>query len=86
MTAAKLFDDKIHKLANIGEFAGSVLASVSKVPLIIPRGEYSLDFYSNHMKLHGKTHDYKIMFKEISKVFLLQKPDGMHMVYLLQLE
>ena len=28
MTAAKLFDDKIHKRANIGEFAGEVIASI----------------------------------------------------------
>lgn len=54
--------------------------------MIIPRGNYSLDFYSNFAKLHGKTHDYKIMFKDINKIFLLQKPDGVHMVYLLQLD
>jgi structure-specific recognition protein 1 len=54
--------------------------------MIIPRGKYSLDFYSNFAKLHGKTHDYKIMFKDINKIFLLQKPDGVHMVYLLQLD
>jgi hypothetical protein len=28
MTAAKLFDDKIHKKANIGEFAGEVIATI----------------------------------------------------------
>lgn len=54
--------------------------------MLIPRGNYSLDFYSNFAKLHGKTHDYKIMFKDINKIFLLQKPDGVHMVYLLQLD
>jgi len=54
--------------------------------MIIPRGNYSLDFYGNFAKLHGKTHDYKIMFKDINKIFLLQKPDGVHMVYLLQLD
>ena len=54
--------------------------------MIIPRGNYSLDFYNNFAKLHGKTHDYKIMFKDINKIFLLQKPDGVNMVYLLQLD
>lgn len=28
MTAAKLFDQKIHKKADIGEFAGATLASI----------------------------------------------------------
>lgn len=86
MTAAKLFDDKIHKRANIGEFAGEVIATISELPLIIPRGYYSLEFYNTFCKLHGKTHDYKIMHKDISKVFMLAKPDGVHMVYLIQLD
>ena len=53
--------------------------------MVIPRGNYSLDFYSNFAKLHGKTHDYKIMFKDISKIFMLQKPDGVHVVYIVHL-
>jgi len=28
MTAAKLLDDKIHQKANIGQFAGAVVASI----------------------------------------------------------
>ena len=86
MTAAKLFDSKIHKRANIGEFAGEVICSIHDLPMIIPRGNQSLEFYSNFAKLHGKTHDYKIMYKDINKIFMLQKPDGVHMVYLLHLD
>ena len=85
MTAAKLFDQKIHKKANIGEFAGEIVASIQDLPMLIPRGNYSLDFYSNFAKLHGKTHDYKIMFKDIDKIFMLPKPDGVHIVYILHL-
>jgi structure-specific recognition protein 1 len=51
--------------------------------MLIPRGNYTLEFYSNFIKLHGKTHDFKIPFKDISKIFLLMKPDGVHMVYLI---
>ena len=86
MNAAKLFDNKIHKKANIGEFAGEIVCSIQDLPMLIPRGNYSLDFYSNFAKLHGKTYDYKIMFKDINKIFMLQKPDGIHMVYLLHLD
>ena len=86
MTAAKLFDQKIHKRANIGEFAGEVICSIHDLPMIIPRGNQSLEFYSNFAKLHGKTNDYKIMYKDINKIFMLQKPDGVHMVYLLHLD
>jgi len=86
MTAAKLLNQKIHDKANIGEFAGEIVASIQDLPLIIPRGNYSLDFYSNYCKLHGKTYDYKIMFKDINRIFMLEKPDGVHMVYVLQLD
>ena len=86
MTAAKLFNQKILKKANIGEFAGEIVCSIQDLPMLIPRGNYSLDFYSNFAKLHGKTHDYKISFKDINKIFMLQKPDGIHMVYLLHLD
>jgi structure-specific recognition protein 1 len=51
--------------------------------MLVPRGNYNLDFYSDHSKLHGKTLDYKIMHKDINKVFLLPKPDGVRMVCLL---
>lgn len=86
MTAAKLLNQKIHDKANIGEFAGEIVASIQDLPLIIPRGNYSLDFYSNYCKLHGKTYDYKIMFRDINRIFMLEKPDGVHMVYVLQLD
>lgn len=54
--------------------------------MLIPRGNYSLDFYTTFAKLHGKTHTYKIMFKDIDKIFMLQKPDGVHIVYILHLK
>ena len=71
MTAAKLLNQKIHQKVDIPIFAGESTASIQDLPMIIPRGNYSLDFYSNFAKLHGKTHDYKIMFKDIDKIFML---------------
>jgi structure-specific recognition protein 1 len=54
--------------------------------MIIPRGKYSFDLYADFAKLHGSTNDYKILYKDISKCFLLPKPDGNHMAYLIQLK
>ena len=85
-TAAKLFNDKIVARANLGQIAGAAIASIHTLPLLIPKGNYSLDFYSTFAKMHGKTHDYKLMYKDINKIFLLNKPDGVRMVYLLQLD
>ena len=81
-----MFNDRILAKTNIKNGEGSVIASIHDMPMLIPRGNYSLDFFSSYCKLHGKTHDYKVAFKDINKVFLLPKPDGVHMVLLLQLD
>src|SRR3978361_326444 len=86
ITPAKVLNDKIVKAAGIGEFAGEVIASLAELPMIIPRGKYTLDLYSTFAKLHGRTHDYKIPYKDINKGFLLPKPDGVHMAYVLHLK
>jgi len=86
LTAAKLFNNKIVKAAGIGQFSGEMICSIQDLPMLIPRGKISLDFYSSFAKLHGKTHDYKVNYKDIQKIFLLQKPDGVHMVYLVHLD
>ena len=86
ITPAKVLNDKIVKAAGIGEFAGEVIASLSELPMLIPRGKYTLDMYSTFAKLHGRTHDYKILYKDINKCFLLPKPDGVHMAYIIHLK
>ena len=63
-----------------------MIASLANLPMIIPRGKYSFDLYTDFAKLHGSTNDYKILYKDISKCFLLPKPDGNYMAYLIQLK
>lgn len=60
LLASQLFNDRILTKANIGNSAGSVIASIHDMPMLIPRGNYTLDFFSSFCKLHGKTHDYKL--------------------------
>jgi structure-specific recognition protein 1 len=86
ITPAQILNEKIVKAAGIGEFAGEVIASLAELPMIIPRGKYSFDLYSTFAKLHGRTNDYKILYKDINKGFLLPKPDGNHMAYVLHLK
>ena len=85
MTAAKLFNAKIHDKANMDEYSGEIVCSIQDLPMLIPRGNYSLDFYPNFARLHGKTRDYKINFKDINQIIMLEKPDQIHMVYILHL-
>jgi hypothetical protein len=41
--------------------------------------------YKNYAKFHGKTHDYKIMYKDIIKMFQLQKVDADKIIIMLML-
>lgn len=53
--------------------------------MLIPRGKYSLEIYETFLKFHGRTHDYKILFKDVNRAFLLPKPDSLHIFYILAL-
>jgi structure-specific recognition protein 1 len=78
--------DKIIKKAGIGAFAGEIIAKLDDMQLLVPRGKYCFNMYNNYLKLHGKTHDYKILFRDINRAFLLPKPDGVHMIYIISLK
>ena len=69
ITPAKVFNDKILKMAGLGDSAGDLVASFHDLPLQVPRGKYTLDMFTTYAKFHGRTHDYKIMYKDIQKVF-----------------
>lgn len=69
------------------EFVGlEALVTLYDLPMIVPRGKYSLDMFQTFMRLHGKTHNYKIMYKNVTKAFLLPKPDGIHINMVIGLE
>jgi len=37
-----------------------------------------MEMFASFLRLHGKTHDYKIKYSSIVKTFLLPKPDDIH--------
>lgn len=53
--------------------------------MLIPRGKYDFDFYQKFLKIHGKTHDYKIKYSQFNRAFVLPKPDSIHMYYVIAL-
>jgi len=69
VTPAKVFSDKILQHAGLGDSAADIIASFHDLPLQVPRGKYTLEMYEHYGKFHGRTHDWKIMYKDIIKVF-----------------
>jgi structure-specific recognition protein 1 len=76
----------IVKRANIGTFAGEAIVTLLELPMVTPRGKYSLDMYQTFLKFHGRTHNFKILYRNISKAFVLPKPDGQHIGFVIALQ
>jgi len=67
------------------EQAGTALAAFEDVPVQVPRGRYDIEMFDKYMKLHGKTYDYKVLYTNVSGIFVLPKPDMYHMALCLSL-
>lgn len=77
--------DKITTAAGIKDSAGEKLAEIIDIPMVVPRGKYTFQVFGDYFKLHGKTHDYKLAFKDVNRAFLLHKNDNIHTSYVLAL-
>jgi len=82
--AEQLFQE-IMKKVNVDTLAGDAIVSFQDLPLITPRGKYSLDMYEQFLKFHGRTHNFKVIYKNISRIFALPKPDGQHIGFIIGL-
>eukprot|EP00939_MAST-03C_sp_MAST-3C-sp1_P004829 g4829.t1 len=44
---------------------------------LTPRGRYKIELYAKEMRLHGKTYDYTIQYKSISRLYLLPRREDL---------
>eukprot|EP00903_Cladosiphon_okamuranus_P016677 g15378.t1 len=74
--------------ANIHDVKGKVLVEFneSQGTFDFPRGRYSVEMYSHFMRMHGSRYDYKIQYNDISKLFLLEKPDERYVAFVVSLD
>lgn len=83
-TSAEQLKEVLSKHTNIGSVSDSI-AHLSDVQMITPRGKFDLYFIKNYIKIRGPSVNYKINHKNINKVFLLPKPDGHHVFFVVGL-
>jgi structure-specific recognition protein 1 len=77
--------DDISKRASSG-VGGEKVCSLENVPLVLPRGHFDLDFYTTSIKMRGKSFDYAIKYSNINRAFVLMKPDGVHVAFVIGLD
>lgn len=78
--------EQIKTASPLMALSSDVLVSLSDLPCLVPRGRFELDMTDRQMRLHGKTYDHKISFSSIVKLFLLPRPDDMHVLFVVALD
>jgi structure-specific recognition protein 1 len=87
-TAAELLQQQIMGMANIRSTTGDVLVSFeqAKGAFLTPRGRYGIELYDTFLRMRGQKYDYKIRYDDINRLFLLPKPDEVHMAFVIALD
>ncbi|KAJ3088556.1 FACT complex subunit [Quaeritorhiza haematococci] len=86
MTAAELFCDTIKQRADVGSVQGEAIVSFQDMLCLTPRGRFEVELHADFFRLRGKSHDYKVLYSTIVKLFLLPKPDYTHFMFVIGLE
>jgi structure-specific recognition protein 1 len=60
--------------------------SFKELPFLTPRGRYDVDMFPTFLRLRGKSYDYKINYSSITKLFMLPKPDDLHVIFVVGLD
>ncbi|TKR81579.1 hypothetical protein L596_015428 [Steinernema carpocapsae] len=77
------FRRAVMRYAGIETEADRPICMLSQILCTTPRGRYDIKVYPNYLSLHGKTYDYKIPIKTITRMFLLPHHNGRHMFFVL---
>jgi len=85
-TSAQIFHKNLLDVVDVSATTGKGIASLTKIAILTPRGRYDIEMFPTFMKLHGKTHDYKIAYESVSRLFQLPKPDGQHVFFIITVD
>jgi structure-specific recognition protein 1 len=85
---AESFRDEVLQRANIRNVTGKSIVELDETigTFLTPRGRYGVEIYANFLRMHGKTFDYKIMYSNINRCFLLELPNGINTAFVISLE
>jgi len=85
---AELLQQKIMQTASIRKTTGDGLVEFeqAKGTFLTPRGRYAIELYDWFLRLRGQKYDYKIKYDDINRLFLLPKPDEVHMASVIALD
>lgn len=83
--SAEYLKNEINKMTSSSNL-GDTIALLTDVPMLTPRGKINVHFLKNTLKLTGPSYDYKISYNNINKAFLLPRPDGDNLSFVIGLK
>ncbi|CAD8068951.1 unnamed protein product [Paramecium primaurelia] len=85
-TFQQKLQNEILTKAKIGQSSADSILTIHDVPLIVPRGKYTMDFFTKDIRFHGNTYQFTTDYKGISRFFLLPMPDEINLSFVIGLE
>jgi len=84
-TPAQRFQQQIMKTGWIKSTKGDVICEFSKElgAFVSPRGKYGMQLTSTYLHMQGAQYTYKIKYSDITSLFLLDKPDGLRVAFVI---
>ncbi|KAI8982116.1 hypothetical protein BDF20DRAFT_973230 [Mycotypha africana] len=86
VNADVVFHETIKSKLELSQMTTENIVQFQEVLCLTPRGRYNIDMYQDFLRLRGKTYDYKILYSNIIKLFLLLKPDEVHVLFVIGLD
>ncbi|CAO3587986.1 unnamed protein product [Absidia cylindrospora] len=86
VNADAVFYDNVKSKLEFSQMTTENIVQFQEVLCLTPRGRYNIDMYQDFLRLRGKTYDYKIVYSNIIKLFLLLKPDEVHVLFVMGLD
>ncbi|KAI9365718.1 hypothetical protein BD770DRAFT_433196 [Pilaira anomala] len=86
VNADMVFYENVKSKLELSQMTTENIVQFQEALCLTPRGRYNIDMYQDFLRLRGKTYDYKILYKNIIKLFLLLKPDEVHVLFVIGLD
>ncbi|EGC33185.1 hypothetical protein DICPUDRAFT_95110 [Dictyostelium purpureum] len=86
LTPIEIFQQTIMNKSDMVSNVGKSLVVFSSIQFLTPRGRIDIEMYPTFLKLHGKTHDYKVPYDSISRLFQFDRQDQKHIFFIISLE
>ncbi|KAI9595568.1 structure-specific recognition protein-domain-containing protein [Syncephalis fuscata] len=85
-SAAQLFYETVKTKAELGQVAGEYVVRFHDVFSLSPRARFEVEFFPTFLRMRGKTYDYKILYDTITRMFLVPRPDDIHVYFVIGID